>query len=151
MTEYKKGSRHQPVLADHPENRWQNMLAAGDPRALERQCTAMSKQTGKRCRNAARRGQKVCGFHGVKRSDRKSANTVERQAASTMVNAHDRLLRQMNAEGALHPDAKMVYRESFAGRVAPHCYSAFMLDLDAKLKGTISGAVWRRVLKKYLV
>lgn len=36
------------------------------PNPLERQCTATSKPSGKRCQRAAMRGQRVCPMHGGK-------------------------------------------------------------------------------------
>lgn len=138
-------------LKQRAENRWQNMLAAGDPRALARQCTAKSKQTGKRCRNAARKGKTVCGYHGVARFDRISPETAERRARAAMISASDEAVETALAAGLLHEDTLPVFRRDYAGKVPSHLQAAFLLELDARLRGRTTTRDWMRAVQRFVV
>lgn len=132
-----------------PRNRWQNMLREGDPRALARQCTARSKQSGERCRNAARKGKTVCGFHGVRRSDKPTPETIERRIRSAQINAQRDALGQLLETGGLHPEAREVYARQYAGRIRERDVPGFLLMLDKRLRGQIGTHVWLDVVHRY--
>ena len=136
-------------LADQPERRWQNMLAAGDPRAVNRQCIAKSKQTGKRCRNAARKGYRVCGYHGVRRFDRITPKVAERRARGAAAMAAHQALGAALENHLLQRETLAIFRKEFADRVPPHLHAAFLLELDAHLRGGSNSATWRRVRQAF--
>ena len=137
-------------LTQRPENRWQNMLAAGDPRAADRQCTAKSKQTGQRCRNAARKGKTVCGYHGVARFDRITPEIADRRARASMAGAAEETLGHAIAEGLLHEDTRAVFRRDYAARVPQHLHATFLLQLDARLRGRVTTQAWRRAVARFV-
>ena len=137
-------------LAQRPELRWQNMLASGDPRALARQCTAKSKQTGQRCRNPARKGYRVCGYHGVSRFDRITPEIAERRARAVAIKGTQETLESAVQQAQLLPETLQVFQRQFAGRVPSHLEALFLLKLDARLRGNLSRTVWQRALRGLL-
>lgn len=137
-------------LKTNPAHRFHALLDAGDPRALARQCTAKSKQAGRRCRNAARKGKTVCGFHGVKRENTPTRRTIERRANSSRINAAREVLMEEIENGELHPDALRVFRETYAQRVHLSLYAVFILHLNQFLNGHLDRRVWLQVLSRYV-
>lgn len=136
-------------LVKNPGNRFHAMLDAGDPRALARQCTAKSKQTGRRCRNAARKGKRVCGFHGVPRFDKLSPEIAERRSRSAMKYAANDALAAAIEEGLLHEETLCVFRQNFTNRIPQKDQAEFILQLDARLRGCLDLKAWLRVLENF--
>jgi hypothetical protein len=143
-------ARRRGPLADQPERRWQNMLAAGDPRAVERQCTAKSKQTGERCRNAARKGYRVCGYHGVRRFDRITPKIAERRARAAAIGGAQVAVEAALDHHLLLPETLAIFRKEFAYRVPLRLHAAFLFALEARLLGRMSTAMWRKTLHRFL-
>ena len=126
------------------------MLASGDPRALARQCTAKSKQTGQRCRNAARKGYRVCGYHGVSRFDRITFQISERRARGVAIKGTQNALEIALGNGQLLPETLRLFRRQFAGQVPDHLQAAFLLELDARLRGNVSMTAWQHALRRFV-
>lgn len=127
-------------------HRWQDMLAAKDPRALARQCTAISKRSGERCQNAARRGKTVCGYHGVRRCDRITPELAARRWRSAEINAQREVVEALAETGSTPSEVRAMYAKMFAGRVADHDAPELFLALSKRLSGEMTTAEWRLIL-----
>jgi hypothetical protein len=115
-----------------------------------RQCKSKSRRTGEPCRATAMRGKNVCRHHGGHSNGRGVKKPPEQRNGRQQQNFSIRCAR-LEAKRALkirdlHPDTMPVFRQQYAGKIAPSNIFLFLMALDNRLQGNLDGREWQDAL-----